>query len=400
MTRPLLVQFGAGNIGRSLVGQLFANAGWDVVFLDVVDMVVDALNARHSYTITVKDQLLPGQPETIEVKNVSAINLRNRDAVVAALTKADLVGTSVGAGNLASACSLIAEALVKRSAPLSILLCENLHDAAKIVKSHLLDALPAGFPLPERVGLVEAAIGKMVPYLPAEAKKADPLALWAEAYNTLYLDRDSYLGTPPTVFGVAWRSPFQAYVDRKLYQHNFGHAATAFHGYLAGKSYIWECMDDPAIKAETVGCMMEVSRALAIVHADVFTFDENRALADDLMRRFHNPALADTVFRVGRDLKRKLAPGDRCIGALRLLDKTGLSSIYAARAVAAGLLFAAHDQDGNPFPGDMDVVLEARNKGPETVLTTLCGLDKKNEAHLIAMVAAEYRNLATRGSSL
>ena len=398
-TKPLLAQFGAGNIGRSLVGQLFANAGWEVVFLDVDQAVVDALNRRHAYRITVKDDLLPGQPGHIDVANVSGIDLRDREAALAALARADLIGSSVGAANLKSVCGLIAEALAGRTRPLSALLCENLHDAARLAGEHLRGALPPDFPLDERIGLVEAAIGKMVPYTPPEVRKADPLAVWAEAYNTLYLDADACLGTPPTVFGVAWRRPFQAYVDRKLFQHNFGHAAAAFHGHLAGKTYIWEAMSDPGVAAEVAGCMFETARALAARHADVFTFDENRASGDDLMRRFRNQALADPVFRVGRDLGRKLAPADRCIGSLRLMAETGTPYAYSARAVAAGLLFAAVDEDGRPYPGDREIVAEAAAKGPEAVLAGLCGLDPDREADLIRAVADAYRHLARTGQA-
>jgi len=39
-----LLQYGAGNIGRSLVGQLFSKAGYEVVFVDVDKTVIDALN--------------------------------------------------------------------------------------------------------------------------------------------------------------------------------------------------------------------------------------------------------------------------------------------------------------------------------------------------------------------
>lgn len=389
-----LVQFGAGNIGRSLVGQLFANAGWEVIFLDVVDSVVDELNKKHGYRITVKDEILSGQPEYIDVKNVSGINLKDRAKAVDTLTRATLVGTSVGAANLQSTCGIIAEALEKRTEPLSILLCENLHDAAKLAEGYLREALPASFPLKEKVGLVEAAIGKMVPNTPPEVRSADPLAVWAEAYNTLYLDADAYCGTPPIVPGVAWRSRFQAYVDRKLLIHNFGHAATAFHGYLKGKTYIWECMADPEIQKQAIGCMLETSRGLAIRHADVFTFDENRATSDDLIRRFHNKALTDPVFRVGRDLKRKLAPADRCIGSLRLLVETGISHDFSVRAVAAGLLFRAEDENGQPLAGDVEVTEMAKNQGPAAVLTSLCGLDKTKDAELIAAITAEYEKLA------
>ena len=271
-----------------------------------------------------------------------------------------------------------------------------MHGAARIARRHLASALPPGFPLDSRIGLVEAAIGKMVPYTPPDVRREDPLAVWAEAYNTLYLDADAYLGAPPAVFGVAWRTGFEAYVDRKLLLHNLGHAAAAYNGFLWGKSRIWECVADPAVLGETRGCMYETARALAIRHAGAFTFDENRATADDLLRRFGNRALGDSVFRVGRDIRRKLAPADRCVGGLRLLAETGVPYEHTANVVAAGLLFAAVDEQGEPFPGDAEIVRLAAASGPEAVLAGLCGLDAVGDGALLSAVADRYRALKAR----
>ena len=45
------VHFGAGNIGRGFLGQLYCESGYATVFIDVVSEVVDALNSRGSYTV-------------------------------------------------------------------------------------------------------------------------------------------------------------------------------------------------------------------------------------------------------------------------------------------------------------------------------------------------------------
>ena len=45
------VHFGAGNIGRGFVGLILHRAGYRVVFADVVDELIDALNATPSYLV-------------------------------------------------------------------------------------------------------------------------------------------------------------------------------------------------------------------------------------------------------------------------------------------------------------------------------------------------------------
>jgi mannitol-1-phosphate 5-dehydrogenase len=44
------VHFGAGNIGRGFVGLILHRAGYQVVFVDVVDALIDALNHTPSRT--------------------------------------------------------------------------------------------------------------------------------------------------------------------------------------------------------------------------------------------------------------------------------------------------------------------------------------------------------------
>ena len=87
------VHFGAGNIGRGFVGLILHRVGYQVVFADVVDELIDALNATPSYRV--REVGLESAEEVVD--NYRAVNSRrDEQAVVAEIAAADIVTTAVG----------------------------------------------------------------------------------------------------------------------------------------------------------------------------------------------------------------------------------------------------------------------------------------------------------------
>jgi mannitol-1-phosphate 5-dehydrogenase len=385
---PLYVHFGAGNIGRALAGPIFSRAGYQVLFVDAVPEIVRALHERREYRVVIKDTLPPGTPDSFMVTGVDGIDVRDQEAVKAAVARADLIGTAVGAAHLPSVLNAIAAGLPEREGrPVSLLFCENLHGLARMARETLSRALPEDFPLDQQVGLVETSIGKMVPLMPQEVRRNDPLEVWGEAYNAIIADRNGFVGpVPDDIEGLLLKQCFQAYVDRKLYIHNLGHATCAYHGYLRGHALIDDAMCDPAVLAETEAVMQESARALARRYPQEL---DTAGLAEhvaDLLRRFGNQALGDTVFRVGRDLPRKLAPGDRMIGGLRLVQSEQGDIAPVCRAIAAALQFAATDETGQPFAPDVAFRVRLAEEGTEAVLCAHSGLDPMRDAAALKLI--------------
>jgi mannitol-1-phosphate 5-dehydrogenase len=390
MTRPFYLHFGAGNIGRSLAGAIFSRAGYDVLFVDALPEIVAALHRRGCYRVVVKDTLPAGAPAEFVIEHVDGIAAQDAAAVAAAVARADVIGTSVGAQALPRVLEAMAPGLLRRDRPVSVILCENLQQAATVAREALRRCLPPDFPLAARVGLVETSIGKMVPLMPAEVRARDPLEVWGEAYNRIIADRHGFIGEPPRVEGLDLKPQFAAYVDRKLYIHNLGHAVCACEGFLRGHVFIWQAVSDPVVLAVVRGAMEAAAGALVRTYPRVFTEADLRAHVEDLLRRFGNRALGDTVFRVGRDLPRKLAPGDRFIGALRLVQATGGDLAPICRGIAAAMRFAAVDEQGKPFPADEAFRLQIAAEGVRQVLTTHCGLDPVRDAAARREIEARY----------
>ncbi|MDD2600853.1 MAG: mannitol-1-phosphate 5-dehydrogenase [Kiritimatiellae bacterium] len=376
---PLYVHFGAGNIGRALAGPIFSQAGYDLLFVDAFQPVVDALQKRRGYQVIVKDDLPPGAADVINVTGVGAISAHDADAVADAILRADLIGTAVGSANMPALLqSMVPGILARKGAPLSILLCENFNGVAEFAREYLTAALPENFQLNKSVGFVETSIGKMVPIMPAAVRQHDPLALWAEAYNKIIADRNGFVGhVPANIEGLELKDCFQAYVERKLYIHNLGHATCACYGFQKKYSLICDAIGDSEILAATRRVMDESAAALIKRWPSEFNQDNQRAHVEDLIKRFGNRALGDTIFRVGRDLARKLAPGDRFIGALRLVQQYDGDCSVLYKAIAAALRFKAADESGKMFPADAAFHERLKQEGPEQLLQAHCGLTEE-----------------------
>ena len=373
------VQFGAGNIGRSFIGRLFAEAGYRVVFIDVDSRLVSLLNERRSYPVVVKQNDRPDQVRLIG--GVSAIDGRDREAVIDVLTQADGMATSVGQRGLQAVLPLLAAALELRAAnnapPLDLIIAENLRSGAAWFRQNLGPLLPEGFDLDSRLGLVETSIGKMVPIMPQDALNEDPLQLFAEPYDTLIVDRLGFRREVPALAGLKPVNNITAWVDRKLFLHNMSHAALAYLGYQANPEliYCWQAMEPPAVVDAVRAALLQSAAALNRAYPDDLPHEELSAHADDLLDRYRNRALGDTLHRVGRDLGRKLAREDRLIGACLLAAKHGLPFDSLVPPIRAALKFAAPDEQGRVGEADQRILQAVAERGPRAVLGEIAGLD-------------------------
>jgi len=368
------VVFGAGKVGLSLVGLVFSKGGYEVVFVDVVDDVVNELNKRREYTIEVKDV----HSEIIRVQNVRAVNAKNSDQVAEEVATADILATVVGVNNLPFVYPNIAKGLLRREKerrPLDIVICENLRNSSKLFRQGLLQNLPKEYPSNELVGLVETSTDKMVPDMPREMRQKDPLLVYAEAFSTLVVDKKAFKGRIPTSPILQAKENIQAYFDRKFFTLNTGHAVAAYVGYLTGFTYIWEAMGDQKVRRIVENSMRESDRALIAEYPGEFSEKDQKEYIEGLLTRFSNKALNDTIYRVGRDLLRKLSRNDRLIGAMLLEARHRVSSPYTTLGTAAAMLFRATDENGQLFPEDKRFVEEIYPKGLEHVLQNVCRLD-------------------------
>jgi len=377
-----IVIFGAGNIGRSFIGQLFSRSGYEVVFVDIEQPIIEALNQRGYYNVVIKGK----DEEIIRVDNVRGVLASDEEKVAEEISTADIISSCVGSSALIHVIPLVALGLKKRyqknkDLPLDIIIAVNMRNAEEFFRKELKKAMGPDYPLERLVGLVETSIGKMVPIMTKKDREEDILQVFAEPYNTLILNKKGFKNPIPEVEGLAPKDNMKAWVDRKLFIHNLGHAAAAYIGYLHNRDfvYLYEALAVRRIWEKTEETMMQSADILMKEHPGEFTKTGLVEHIDDLLQRFENKALGDTIYRVGRDLLRKLGPEDRLAGAVKLGLKHNKDVDRIIYALTCGFYFRATDESGNMFERDKEFVERYYKKGIDHILTEVCGFDKHNE---------------------
>ena len=329
------IQFGAGNIGRGFIGAVLSQAGYELVFADVVEELLNQINERKEYTVHVSDH----NSYDIAVKGVRAVN-SNSDEAVSEIADADIVTTAVGLRILKFVAPAIAKGIAARKAagiekPLNVIACENGLKATSqlklLVNSHL-DADTAAWAA-WHVGFPDAAVDRIVPPVRCEI----PLDVAVEEYYEWDVERRSFVGKVPEIKGMTPVDNLLAYVERKLFTLNTGHATAAYLGKMKGIATIGECVEDPAIAAIVKEAMQQSGEGL--VRKFGFDHDAHFAYIEKILRRFSNPYLRDECDRVGREPLRKLAANDRLVLPLNTAREYGLPYDKLVIAIAAALHF-------------------------------------------------------------
>ncbi len=388
------VMYGAGNIGRGFIGQVFSLSGYEVSFIDVNMAVIDILNKEHSYPLRIVSN--QGEKNTL-VENVRGVDGNNIEEVSKAISEADIMATAVGVNILKFIAPVLAKALTYRwesgnKNPLDIIVCENKIEANIYLKNLIAENLDDNGKalLNEKIGFVEASIGRMVPSLSPEQKaKEHPLLVAVEPYCELPVEKDAFKGEIPDLLNLKPFSPFEFFIKRKLFVHNMGHATCAYLGNLFGCSYIYEAIAIEKIENIVKKAMLQSAKMLSIQY-DV-EYKELEEFVNDLISRFGNKALGDTVLRVGGDPKRKLSDADRFFGAVKDCIKYNVDFDFISYGIAAALCF-----DAESDPTAAETQKEFKEKGLENfIFDRIAELDdnqKQTVCHLVSNALKELKN--------
>ena len=343
------VHFGAGNIGRGFVGLLLHEGGYELVFSDVAGSLVDAINAVDEYTVHAvgagaRQQAggfgrspIEGTRDTV-VTGFRAINSATHpDEVIDEIAGANVVTTAVGPAILKFVAPHIVAGLALRdpsSPPLQIMACENAINATDLLRDEVQQiAGDAWDALAGRAVFANTAVDRIVPGQP----EGGGVDVTVEPFYEWAIERPPFGDDPPSIPGAHFVDDLAPYIERKLFTVNTGHAATAYLGARAGVEKISDALTDDTIAAQVAVTLEETSALLVAKHG--LDAAELAGYRETILQRFRNPALPDTVWRVGRQPLRKLSRHERFVGPAAEAAEQGLSVDGLVGAIGAALEF-------------------------------------------------------------
>lgn len=306
------IQFGAGNIGRGFIGSLLSKAGYHVVFADVNTEIIDKINKDKEYTIHVMDTVC-SEEKVNDISGVISIN----NEIYKEIVEAEIITTAVGPVVLPRIAPTIAKGIALRKENgvknyLNIIACENAIKASSQLEEEVKKYLTKDEVdyLEEFVGFPNCSVDRIVP----PVKSENILGVVVENYYEWNVEEKAFKGEIPKIEGMNLVDNLMAYIERKLFTLNTGHAITAYFGYLKGYETIEESIKDEVIYDFVKKAMIESGKGLIAK----YNFDEEAhyKYINKIIDRFKNPYLKDDVARVGREPLRKLNENDRLIKPL------------------------------------------------------------------------------------
>ncbi|RAH40521.1 mannitol-1-phosphate 5-dehydrogenase [Aspergillus aculeatinus CBS 121060] len=365
------IQFGGGNIGRGFVAEFLHEAGYEVVFVDVMDQTVNALQNADSYEVT---EVSEEGEKTKTITNFRAINSKTHESdVIQEIATADVVTCAVGPNILKFIAPVIAKGIDARTMekPVAVIACENAIGATDtlhgFIKQHTAEDRVET--LYNRAQFANSAIDRIVPNQPPNAG----LNVRIEKFYEWVVEKTPFGDVGhPDIPAIHWVDHLEPYIERKLFTVNTGHATTAYFGHIRGKRMIAEALADPEIKEMVHKVLGETASLITDKHE--ISDEEQKEYVDKIIQRISNPYLEDNVDRVGRAPLRKLSRKERFIGPAAQLAERGQKYDALMDAVEMALRF-------QNVPGDQESAELAdilKEQSPESATSHLTGLEEKH----------------------
>jgi len=370
------VHFGGGNIGRGFVAEFFHNSGYEVVFVDVMDSIIEALQKQSSYTVT---EIGDDGERVFTIDHYRALNSKHEmEKVVHEIATADVVTCAVGPNILKFVAEPVAKAIDARTLdfPLAVIACENAINATTTWKGFIEPKLSEDSKknLDKKARFANSAIDRIVPVQDKDAG----LNVKIEKFHEWCVEQTPFEngGKKPDVKGIHYVDDLEPYIERKLFTVNTAHATAAYWGHQRKKEFIHEVLQDAELHEKVRAAVKET--ASLIVKKHKVDPKEQEEYVESILKRISNPVLKDNVERVGRAPLRKLSRKERFVGPAAQAasgDHGDLSYDALLSSIEQAYMF--QDVDGDEESAELAKTINSLSA--EEVVSKVNGLDKNNE---------------------
>lgn len=383
--RKIAVHFGAGKIGRGFIAELLHDSGYEIVFGDVVEEIVDLININHEYPLFMIDH---NYEEKI-IDNVKAYsNIKEPEKIIDAICEADIITTSVMATNLSKVAPLITQGLKMRlekgKGKVIIMACENAIMGTDILKKAMIETNILTEEQINSIGVYpNTAVDRMVFDGVHNGKQGIEVG---DAFE-LVIEKGKLIDpNMEPIKGAEYVDDLMMYLQRKIYIINCGHAIAGYYGQvLKGYTIVQDALNDKDLLPQIRSAMLESISALekkyGFSHESLVEYMETM-----MIKRFTTPGVTDPISRVSREPIRKISPNDRIMGPAYNCEQYGLDNQYLLKGVACALKFKSE--------GDIQAE-EIQNyiseNGVEDAIIKYTGV--KKDSHMFNTILEEYNNL-------
>lgn len=384
MSGPRCVVVGTGRMAGGFIAPTLADTGWQTLLVGRDRTVSESIARTRGLWLR-----LGSRPDRW-IPDVSAVAVDD-EGLAGEVERADLIATAVGPVALDPVGRWLAPLLRARleagRGPLNVVTFENHRRAPELLAQGLIAAEPGlAAEIGRTLGIAGAVTWRAIAH---RSVAADGVHYEADEIDEACVDGTALVaGVPPFDGSLPALGPAAAFDDRmveKLWLFNAGHATAAYLGWLAGCPTVDAAMARPGIAASVRAVVAEAQLAFAgWLDRRPCSVPIAARPIDSILGRYADPTLRDSVRRVGREPRRKLAPDDRFVGPATACLAVGSRPAALVAAIAAALRYA--DPDDRQA---VDLQRELALDGPSEVLATASGLSPADE--LSRLVVDAYR---------
>ncbi|PAF54714.1 mannitol-1-phosphate 5-dehydrogenase [Mycoplasmopsis agassizii] len=323
------LHFGAGNIGKALIGELYFKNDFDFTFVDNNQDTIAKLNSDKKYSIKYLDT-----NQVFEITNFDAHWLSEKNQLVKKLREVNFISTSIGSNNLKFLLEIFEEAFknFELDHEIAIICFENGYR----ISSKFKRLIETKF-INHKLVFIDTVVDRIVPI---QNSKDDYLL--CESFYEITIDQSQYKSSLTKLNFVDYSDDLDSYINRKIILVNGTHTLVGLLGNSQSLKYI-----DETLKVKDNLILLDEFQNQAIESLlksfPKFKKDELKNYANIFLKRINVAELYDTNSRVIRNPITKISPGERYHLALEPALKFNLD--YDKLLIPFRLLINLNNED-------------------------------------------------------